>query len=193
MLRDHLQNVAHLAKQFAQPLGLAREAELAGLLHDLGKYADRFQARLRDNSIRGINHWAAGTAHAIALKAWAVALASDGHHTGIPALNSSESGRSLRQTKGMFVDANSRLELTGNCREDLQELLARFAKDGLQLPPFDPTRIEDKFAEALRARMLFSCLVDADRLDTERHFDATKSCQRLTTRLQAKNALEVLL
>ena len=34
-LHVHLRNVATLAKQFAGPLGLANEAELAGLLHDL--------------------------------------------------------------------------------------------------------------------------------------------------------------
>jgi CRISPR-associated endonuclease/helicase Cas3 len=36
-LNDHLRNVADLAKQFAAPLGLAKKAELVGLLHDLGK------------------------------------------------------------------------------------------------------------------------------------------------------------
>ena len=58
LLSVHLRNVADLAKRFATPLNLAEKAELAGLLHDLGKYADRFQACLHDNSIRGINHWA---------------------------------------------------------------------------------------------------------------------------------------
>ena len=33
-LATHLRNVADLAKQFASPLGLPAEAELAGLLHD---------------------------------------------------------------------------------------------------------------------------------------------------------------
>ena len=64
LLSTHLRQVAGLAKQFAAPLGLAAEAELAGLLHDLGKYAQRFQARLHDNSIHGVNHWAAGAAQA---------------------------------------------------------------------------------------------------------------------------------
>ena len=36
-LAAHLRGVADLAKQFVAPLGLAAEAELAGLLHDLGK------------------------------------------------------------------------------------------------------------------------------------------------------------
>ena len=42
LLSTHLRNVAFLARQLAAPLGLAAEAELAGLLHDLGKYAQRF-------------------------------------------------------------------------------------------------------------------------------------------------------
>lgn len=86
-LHEHLRNVAALARRFAEPLGLGPEAELAGLLHDLGKYAVRFQARLRDSSIHGINHWAAGTGHlAQTLKQFGPAFAVDGHHTGMPAL-----------------------------------------------------------------------------------------------------------
>jgi len=34
-LAEHLRNVADLPKQFAVPLGLATEAELAGLLHEI--------------------------------------------------------------------------------------------------------------------------------------------------------------
>src|SRR5882762_3741373 len=91
-LATHLRNVADLAKQFAKPLGFAAEAELAGLLHDLGKYAERFQARLRNPAaIHGVNHWAAGAVSGIENKLWSVAFAVDGHHTGIPALRGAES------------------------------------------------------------------------------------------------------
>ena len=54
------------------------------VMHDLGKYSEGFQARLDDNSIRGINHWAAGARKAFELKAPLVAYAIDGHHTGLP-------------------------------------------------------------------------------------------------------------
>jgi CRISPR-associated endonuclease/helicase Cas3 len=84
-LKDHLHPVAELAEGFAFALGLESEAFLAGLLHDLGKYAERFQARLDDNSIHGINHWAAGARKAAELKASLVDYAIDGHHTGLPA------------------------------------------------------------------------------------------------------------
>lgn len=45
-LRTHLAEVANLARIRAATTPWASEAELAGLLHDLGKYADRFQRRL---------------------------------------------------------------------------------------------------------------------------------------------------
>ena len=45
-LTVHLGSVANLAKDFASESAWRDEAHLAGLLHDLGKYADRFQRRL---------------------------------------------------------------------------------------------------------------------------------------------------
>jgi CRISPR-associated helicase Cas3/CRISPR-associated endonuclease Cas3-HD len=193
-LSVHLRNVADLAKQFDLPLGLSAqsEAELAGLLHDLGKYAARFQERLRNPTIHGINHWAAGTVRARTMNAWAVAFAADGHHTGIPALNDSAAGISLRQTVEKFAKSETRCELTGQCPEDLEELLERFANDNLQLPSFSPSPIEDRFAEALRTRMIFSCLVDADFLDTEQHFNAIQSGLRAVPELQSEQALAAL-
>src|SRR4051794_37318950 len=93
-LKHHLRQVADLAKECAAPVGLPAEAEVAGLLHDLGKYAQRFQARLRDPSIHGINHWAAGAAYAAELRLHNSAFAVDGHHTGMPARD----GDGLKQT-----------------------------------------------------------------------------------------------
>jgi len=194
LLDVHLRNVADLAQEFAAPFDLAAEAEFAGLLHDLGKYAGRFQARLRNPAIHGINHWAAGTAHAAALKAWAVAFAADGHHTGIPALNEAEARTTLSKTVSSFADANRRLELTGQCPEDATALLALFKQDDLSLPPFSPRPIrkEQRFEEALRTRLLFSCLVDADFLDTEEHFDASQTTKRIVPELQPDRALQIL-
>lgn len=190
----HLRNVADLAQEFAAPLGLAPEAELAGLLHDLGKYAERFQLRLHNPAVHGVNHWAVGTAHAATLKAWSVAFAADGHHTGIPALHDTETGTPLKTTVSSFADTSRRLELTGQCPEDAATLLARFKQDGLALPPFSPRAIrkEQRFEEALRTRMLFSCLVDADFLDTEAHFDASQTAKRTVPDLEPERALQIL-
>jgi CRISPR-associated helicase Cas3/CRISPR-associated endonuclease Cas3-HD len=185
-LSAHLRNVAELAAEFAAPLGLSTEAELAGLLHDLGKYAARFQARLHDHSIHGINHWAAGAVHALnQLRSALVAYSVDGHHTGLPAAGD------LAQIRQRASLVELWRQHTG-CPEPIAELLARFAADGLVLPPAPPAPGKDHFASALRARFLFSCLVDADFLDTERHFDPEAAKQRSVPSLRPEQSLDRL-
>ncbi len=187
LLKDHLCSVARQAKQFAAPLGLSAEAELAGLLHDLGKYAERFQDRLHDSSIHGVNHWAAGAVHAMdQLRAALVAYAVDGHHTGIP------SASDFAQTRAWAKDVPVWRRETG-CAQPIAELVRRLRElDGIELPSAPPVPDKDHFANALRARFLFSCLVDADFLDTERHFDPDAAKQRIVPSLQADRALSLL-
>jgi CRISPR-associated endonuclease/helicase Cas3 len=186
-LAAHLRRVADKAATFGEPFGMAKEAELAGLLHDLGKYAERFQARLRNPSaIHGINHWAAGASRATELKASLVNYVVDGHHTGLPAFGD------LQQSLRKIADQTLTRELTG-CSESVSELLHRFEVDGLQLPSAPCRYAEDNFAAALRTRMLFSCLVDADFLDTEDHFDPNVVEQRGVPSLQEEVALVLLL
>ena len=141
LLSTQLRNVAVLTKRFAEPLDLAAEAWLAGLLHDLGKYAIRFQARLHDNSIHGINHWAAGSAHAgETLKQLAVAFAVDGHHTGIPAL---DGAGSLKQTVKRRADQKAWQEWTGCVESNLELLDRQRESDGLQLPSLPRRAVKD--------------------------------------------------
>ncbi|HEY1717653.1 MAG TPA: CRISPR-associated endonuclease Cas3'' [Verrucomicrobiae bacterium] len=185
-LADHLRNVGDLAEKFAAPLNLVGEAKLAGLLHDLGKYTNRFQARLKNPAIHGINHWAAGARKAAELKVPLVDYVIDGHHTGLP------DAADLRQSLLKMANLNYRLELTGQCPESIDELLNLFRQDGLELPSFSKRASKDKFAESFRSRMLFSCLIDADRLDTEKHFDPKQNEQRIVPDLQPERALEIL-
>jgi CRISPR-associated endonuclease/helicase Cas3 len=186
-LAEHLRNVAELAAKFAAPFGMAAEAELAGALHDLGKYAERFQARLRNPSIHGINHWAAGACQAQQMSAGLVAYAVDGHHTGLPA-----HGR-LREALARMAGSDTREGWTGGCAEAVSDLVAHLAADRLCLPPQPPLRRENNFAAALRARMLFSALVDADFLDTEKHFEPAAASQRRQPPLDPHGALGLLM
>ena len=185
LLKDHLGQVAGLAKRCASSMGLQAEATLAGLLHDLGKYSERFQARLDDNSIRGINHWAAGAQKAFELKAPLVAYAIDGHHTGLP-----EAG-DLLQSMTKMADAVLAREHT-KCAEPVAQLMTRLAADGIKLPSAPSVTRKDHFASALHTRFLFSCLVDADFLDTEKHFDPDVTVGRIVPPLQVERALELL-
>lgn len=187
LLCAHLRNVAARARLFAEPLNLAEEAELAGLLHDLGKYSDRFQARLRNPSIHGINHWAAGAARAAELHLHSSAFSVDGHHTGIPARD----GDGLKQT--IFrMQSDADRETFCKCPEPVPELLRRLESDGLRLPNVARRATGHPFAEALRTRMLFSCLVDADFLDTENHFNPEATSCRPVPQLQPGQALGIL-
>lgn len=195
-LATHLGNVARLARQFGEPLGLAAEAELAGLLHDLGKYSARFQQRLHDARIRGINHWSVGALDAWGRRVLAAAFAIEGHHTGIPSFleNDEETGlESLKERLKKLKDPALSVEVNG-FTDGIAELLQRFAAENPQpgpLPTVQPAAQD--FATALRTRMLFSCLVDADFLDTEMHFKPAQSAQRQPPQLAPERALDVLL
>ena len=46
-LSAHLRNVALISRNFSTKIGLAETGELLGLLHDLGKYSNRFQQYIR--------------------------------------------------------------------------------------------------------------------------------------------------
>ena len=190
-LFEHLRNVAERAGQFAAPFGLADEAHLAGLLHDLGKYGKRFQRRLEDPSVRGINHWVHGAFAAFQKENILLPFAIDGHHTGMPAFTSDEFKRSLRNSMKDFHDNCGVVLETGN-EESVDELLVRASNDAISLDPF-PSDSEMSFASALRTRMLFSCLVDADFLDTENHFDPERAKTRSVPSLAEETAFEIVM
>lgn len=179
LLGDHLRAVAELASRFAGNSPWATEAALAGHLHDLGKYADRFQARLAGKD-SGLDHWSQGAWVTLAqCRAIAAALAIQGHHIGLQRGN-------LDAFRAMALDKLSaqhpfNLQLSD---ADADRLLQRARADGLQLdtPPSTAVSLQGGFAKAVAAmldvRMLFSCLVDADFLDTEAHFDGDAQGKR---------------
>ena len=77
LLSDHLCAVAKLASAYAGNSPWAEEAALAGHMHDLGKYADRFQARLAGKD-SGLDHWSQGAWVTLAqCRAIAAALAAN--------------------------------------------------------------------------------------------------------------------
>lgn len=194
LLLTHLLEVAKRASDFARPMQMEAEAEIAGLLHDLGKYAIRFQRRLEDNSIHGINHWSIGAFQAWVLGRVAAALAIEGHHTGIPALSRSHDDLECWRERYNKLASPTDAPKVNGFPETLARLLERFAAEKLTLPPAisreNPAGHE--FATAMRVRFLFSCLVDADFLDTEKHFDPAQASLRQPSPLNAAAALQCL-
>ena len=198
LLSTHLCNVAEQAKQFGAPCGLEDEARLAGLLHDLGKYGKHFQQRLEDPSVRGVNHWAHGAFAAFQKKNIRLPFAIDGHHTGMPAFTSDEFKRSLKNSMKDFLVGNGVVLETGH-EESVNELLVRANNDAISLGSFPKTekkslpREKESFASAMKTRVLFSCLVDADFLDTENHFDSKQTELRSVPSLSEETAFQTVM
>ncbi len=168
-LRDHLSSVATIARTLAGCAPWAAEAHLAGMLHDIGKYGDLFQGRLRGEQ-SGIDHWSLGAWVALRQhKAIAAALACEGHHIGLQRGDRPSLHRLLPDN----LTNNHPLRLTLS-EADSGTLLARATADGLAFST--PVHLavpswSAAVADMLDLRMLFSCLVDADFLDTEAHFN----------------------
>jgi CRISPR-associated helicase Cas3/CRISPR-associated endonuclease Cas3-HD len=193
-LGEHLRRTAEIAALFASSFGASDEARLAGLLHDLGKYGDLFQLRLR-GEVHGVDHWSPGAWVGISMhRNIAAALAVQGHHIGLQSMDS------LRDLKPEKLAVAHPLGLTLS-EADPGVLSARLAADGLSVPTtkaaiYGPCR-RNTASAMLDLRMLYSTLVDADFLDTEAHFDpdaaARRSAHAEGARLNPAAALEVLL
>lgn len=168
-LHEHLMGVARRAKAFASYFGAEEAAWIAGMCHDLGKYSDEFQRRLEDPRIR-VDHATPGATVAVSkygtvgrLIAYAVA----GHHGGIP-----DGGNDLEEgTLSYRVARKSLCDFSAYATE-IQ------LPDAVSRPPLSPTAKWPGFSVAFFVRMLFSCLVDADFLDTEQFLQPSKSLLR---------------
>lgn len=167
-LAEHLRNVATLAREFAnEALSSAEFAEMAwwaGLLHDLGKYSEEFQQHRLHASDWQVEHAAHGAALAVEAGCLEVAFAVAGHHSGLPSLSGAKELR-LRDERCTVP--------VGKVLERAKQFARLASRDGvlpteLRLPV--TSQLSDTSARLraeLRTRMLFSCLVDADRLDAE--------------------------
>jgi CRISPR-associated endonuclease/helicase Cas3 len=167
-LAEHLNGVGERAARHAAAFGGQVMAQVAGQLHDLGKYTKRFQARLEGDQTK-VDHatWGARIAcERYGLTGRLLAYGIAGHHAGL--------------ADGRRDDLSSRSSLHERLSEDylrheLPPLLPDWERDivlpaTLELPKsFTPhPRAERRpFQMTVLARMIFSCLVDADFVDTD--------------------------
>ncbi|MBS0392374.1 MAG: CRISPR-associated endonuclease Cas3'' [Proteobacteria bacterium] len=194
LLADHLLAVAKTAATSAAAIersgAAARWSYAAGLWHDLGKYRPGFQqyVRLADGenahiegkvASRDKNHSAAGALWAEQLltqkqgpagklAARVLMYLIAGHHAGL-----ADWHQGLRER---LAETESQRELAEALAAQPPKEILHGAAPALQSLRHIPGGLQDGFA--LWLRMLFSCLVDADFLDTEAHFDAAKPRQR---------------
>ena len=160
-LREHMENVARLAAEYGAAFGAEEQAGRAGLLHDIGKYSPRGQARQRDpEHTPKTDHATAGAQEAfLKLRDLPVGLAVAGHHGGLPDL-----GVKGDRENGTFM-ARMKKELTGE--SDPSAWRGEIALPQQAKEPEWFGAVREPRIGAMYTRMLFSCLVDADFIDTE--------------------------
>ncbi|MDE6408667.1 MAG: CRISPR-associated helicase Cas3' [Muribaculaceae bacterium] len=152
---EHCNGVAEFAAEFASEFGMETWGRMIGILHDRGKEGEGFQAHIKrmsgydpDASSNLPSHHSlvgAKVAHFIPSvdQLYWLSNCIAGHHRGL--YNNDELERALE-------------------KETLEEISGSLPDIKLHLPEF---KLQPEDSSHL-TRMLFSCLVDADWLDTER-------------------------
>ncbi len=151
----HLQGTAKLAERFASAFHADAQGRQVGLCHDIGKYSADFHERLRGGP--KVDHATAGALECYKMDQEFAAFCVAGHHTGLPDLGTPDDpelgtlyGRLKQAVLGEIPDYSAWV-------------------DEVTLAPADVPAFcrKNPLTDAFFTRMLYSCLVDADYLDTE--------------------------
>lgn len=160
-VQEHLQGTADRAEAFASEFGCGDAGYLCGLLHDIGKFSDAFQKRLQNPEHSGkVDHSTAGAKeiYRMSPNLFPLAMAVAGHHSG---LLDGGLPRTSRAQDGTFF---------GRIKSDLPEYgewKREIVLPKASVPAFCVAGSHPAFTMSFFIRMIYSCLVDADYLDTE--------------------------
>lgn len=162
-LQSHSVNVGEMAEDFARVFGAQEIAYQTGKLHDLGKYSEPFNQRLHGGP--SVDHATAGAK--IAVERWGnvigklMAFCIAGHHAGLANGNGEgDNRRTLKQRLALQFGADI------PTLDNLWQQEIKLPKK-LSAPPLKADAHHPFFSYAFFTRMLYSCLVDADYLDTQ--------------------------
>lgn len=162
-LKEHLCETARLAAGFAAVFDCEDWGFGCGMLHDIGKYSGLFQEHIRGKAVM-VDHSTAGAQELYLRKNILGAYCIAGHHSGLP-------------DGGVPGDPGHEATLCGRMKKNLENY--NNYQTETEIPAFSnpPIRCLGKggFTLSFFVRMLFSCLVDADYLDTERFMTGSDS------------------
>jgi len=177
-VREHSENVMKLCGKFSKE-EFKELAMCCGIGHDIGKCCREFAKRLDGENISA-EHSIAGAKeirkrYTDMYTSWIAAFCIAGHHTGLPDGGTKTddeeqptlSGRLKRQVN--YSDNEVEL-LTPMTNEDFQKLIMHNIKTDNKIDVFDIVE-----CAAFITRYIYSCLVDADFIDTENFFADNKS------------------
>ena len=160
----HTEEVARLASSFAGEFGMANFGRVLGELHDKGKESHAFQQHIKKNS--GYDHSAR--------------VVGDTHHAYVGAeiakqlygssFNDFLTNQIYSHHSGLH-DCGSMVDLKKPIPDEVNTAVE---KRNLTIPKFNfvPSDVHHL------SRMLYSCLVDADFLDTEKFMDSSSALLR---------------
>ena len=162
-VQEHLEGTARLCSEFAAEFDAAEQGYLAGISHDIGKYTEAFQRRLRGGP--KVDHATAGAMECAKAGFGQAAVCVIGHHSGLPDMGNER------------TDQPGDATFYGRIKKGLMGGIEPY-KDNWpgKLPKTAPAPASARsgFSAAAWTRMLYSCLVDADYLDTERFMQPYK-------------------
>ena len=192
-LYDHVEGVALQIRRNLTEAGLKQLiplGELLGRLHDAGKAQPAFQRYIRGESPAKAPHSAAGALLAtsliyelseeLALKklprtSQLLAYAISGHHRGL--YDYAELRNKLEE-----VDCKDRCKKTAEALTKLRSQIQSWAKEHAEATETSLKELAKQVGATEQAqaliRLLFSCLVDADFLDTEAFMDKERKGRR---------------
>lgn len=161
---QHLEGTATLARSFAECFNSGDYGYFCGMLHDIGKYSKEFQKRIHGASQK-VDHSSAGAKEAMNLygekfgKLLAYCVA--GHHSGLLDYGTAAS------TEGtLYARLKNKLEDYSAFRKEVDLVAAQTLS-----MPIAPIEGNIGFSLSFFIRMIYSCLVDADFIDTETYMN----------------------
>lgn len=150
---EHQNGVAELASRFASDFGMSEWGRVLGLLHDKGKEQEGFQRYIKKESGYQPEIKAEKTPHAYV----GAILAKQQFPKAFPLLSNAIAGHH----RGLYDFGSLKTQLAQDMPTDVNTT----ATNATLNIPNKSIQIKTDFHHL--QRMLFSCLVDADRLDTE--------------------------
>lgn len=180
-MQEHSSGVGDFMRRFALSDSFVELYEFCGFLHDIGKYSEDFQRYISGESQKIVRHSIYGSIFALNQNMLDVAIPVFGHHSG------------MSNKPDMLLDIKVEQRTPKTAYDEIIKKWKEDLNNQVYIPNDKSFQdISDILQKELLVRMLFSSLIDADSLDTERHFCEDRFNARTNQPLKAEFMLNQL-